>query len=238
MTIVNMPLKQLLRISSHSLTLSIVLAFPLLLLGCPSTSNKSSEANSATPATNVAKSDFDGDRAFEHVRKQVEFGPRPAGSAELEKARGYIIDQLKSYGLKVTTDEFHATTPLGDRRMVNVIAELPGESSDAIIIGSHYDTKYFKEFKFVGANDAGKSSQGCDGEERAERRSHGGSSGGAWPERQGTTMSLGATHCKQAVPPGHGKTRVPPASGCNNGFVGEVLVLGPPSCCVSPGGAA
>src|SRR5205807_9135834 len=157
MTVVNTTLKQLLRTSFHSLMLGIVLVFPLLLLGCPSSTNKPSEPNSDTSTNNSSKSDFDGDRAFEHVRKQVEFGPRPAGSAELEKARGYIIDQLKSYGLKVTTDEFHAMTPLGDRRMVNVTAELPGESSDAIIVGSQYDTKYFKEFKFVGANDGGAS---------------------------------------------------------------------------------
>jgi len=157
MTIIKTPLKQLVRTSFRFLSLSIVLAFPLLLLGCPSSTNKPTEANSATPVTNAAKSDFDGDRAFEHVRKQVEFGPRPAGSAELEKTRGYIIDQLKSYGLKVTNDEFHATTPLGDRRMVNVVAELQGDSSDVVIIGSHYDTKYFKEFKFVGANDGAAS---------------------------------------------------------------------------------
>jgi Zn-dependent M28 family amino/carboxypeptidase len=39
----------------------------------------------------------------------------------------------------------------------NVIAELPGESSEIIIIASHYDTKPFSEFVFVGANDGGSS---------------------------------------------------------------------------------
>ena len=68
-----------------------------------------------------------------------------------------MIDQLKSYGLQVTTDEFRATTPIGQRKMVNVTAELPGESNDVIIISSHYDTKYFKDIKFVGANDGGAS---------------------------------------------------------------------------------
>jgi hypothetical protein len=126
------------------------------LLGCPGNTSKPAD-NSATTPVVLAKSDFDGDRAFEKVRKQVEFGPRPAGSAELEQTRNYMIDQLKSYGLKVTTDEFHATTPIGDRRMINVTAELPGESNDVIMIGSHYDTKYFKDIKFVGANDAGSS---------------------------------------------------------------------------------
>jgi glutaminyl-peptide cyclotransferase len=141
--------------SSRFLALAFVLIFQLLLLGCPSTNKPADTA--ATPSVPLAKSDFDGDRAFEYVRKQVGFGPRPPGSAELEKTRNYMIDQLKSFGLNVTTDEFHATTPLGDKRMVNVTAELPGESNDVIIISSHYDTKYFKDFKFVGANDGGSS---------------------------------------------------------------------------------
>jgi glutaminyl-peptide cyclotransferase len=142
--------------SSRFLALAFVLTFLFLLLGCPSSGNKPADVSTTLPAS-PAKSDFDGDRAFEQVRKQVDFGPRPAGSAELEKTRNYLIDQLKSYGLKVTTDEFHATTPVGDRQMVNVTAELAGESSDVVIISSHYDTKYFKDIKFVGANDGGAS---------------------------------------------------------------------------------
>lgn len=157
MTIAKIERRQLGRSPFHGVALSFVLTFPLLLLGCPSSSNKPSEANSSEPATNAVKSDFDGNRALEHVRKQVEFGPRPPGSPELEKARAYIVDQLRSYGLKVTADEFHATTPVGDRKMVNLTAELPGESNDVIILSSHYDAKYVKQFKFVGANDPGSS---------------------------------------------------------------------------------
>lgn len=143
-------------------TSSLSLAFVslLMLLGCPGSSNKPTETNAAPATPGVAKSDFDGDRAFSHVRKQVEFGPRPGGSAELEKTRAYIIDQLRSFGLTVTTDEFQATTPEGSKKMANVVAELPGASSDIIVIGSHYDSKPFKEFKFVGAVD-GASSTGA-----------------------------------------------------------------------------
>jgi glutaminyl-peptide cyclotransferase len=147
---------QILRDSLRLFTIVFVLILPLSLLGCPSNSNKPSDM-APTNSPTKSGSDFDGNRAFEHVRKQVEFGPRPAGSAELEKTRGYIIDQLKSSGLNVTTDEFHPVTPQGEKKMVNVTAELPGDSSDVIIISSHYDTKYFKEFKFVGANDGGSS---------------------------------------------------------------------------------
>ena len=145
-----------LRNASRSFAIAFVLTVPFLLLGCPGSSNKPTDASTPPPAS-AAKSDFDGDRAFEYVRKQVEFGPRPAGSAELEKTRNYIVEQLKTYGLKVTTDEFPVTTPIGERRMANVTAELTGESNDVVIISSHYDTKYFKKFKFVGANDGGSS---------------------------------------------------------------------------------
>jgi hypothetical protein len=138
-------------------TVAFALILTLVMLGCPSKTNQ--PVNTVTPDASPGKSasDFDGDRAFEHVRKQVEFGPRPPGSPELEKTRGYIIEQLKSYGLNIILDEFQATTPIGQRKMVNVTAELPGESSDVIILASHYDSKYVKEFKFVGANDGGSS---------------------------------------------------------------------------------
>jgi Zn-dependent M28 family amino/carboxypeptidase len=148
-----MTLRKILKPVSHSIAFAS-LAF---LLACPGGSNKPASINSSTPVEAPAKSDFDADRAFEYVKKQVEFGPRPPGSPELESTRAWIIDQLRSFGLNVTADEFRATTPVGEKKMANIVAELPGPSSDIIIISSHYDTKLFKEFKFVGANDAGSS---------------------------------------------------------------------------------
>lgn len=87
----------------------------------------------------------------------VEIGPRPAGSAELARTRQYLTSELEAAGLKVTSDKFTADTPAGAREMVNLTAELAGETTDVIIVSSHYDTKPFKEFRFVGANDGGSS---------------------------------------------------------------------------------
>ncbi len=117
----------------------------------------SNTSPAATPSAAQTRPAFDGERAFEHVRKMVEMGPRPAGSAELARTREYIIAELQTAGLKVTTDQFRAQTPAGVREMANVTAELAGESKDVIIISSHYDTKPVKEFRFVGANDGGSS---------------------------------------------------------------------------------
>ncbi|HJR05941.1 MAG TPA: M28 family peptidase [Pyrinomonadaceae bacterium] len=116
-----------------------------------------SPAASASTAATQTRPAFDGQRAFEHVRRMVEIGPRPAGSAELARTREYITSELQAANLKVTNDAFTAQTPVGARQMVNVTAELAGESTDVIIISSHYDTKPYKEFRFVGANDGGSS---------------------------------------------------------------------------------
>lgn len=150
----------------RSSTLGAVVFSAAFLLACQNESAstrpvvENSPAASASPG-NSSKSEkttaFDGDRAFNHVKAQVGFGPRPAGSAAVEKTREYLLRELKSSGLHPTLDEFTETTPRGKIKFKNVIAELPGETSDLIIIGSHYDTKEFKEFTFVGANDGGSS---------------------------------------------------------------------------------
>ena len=90
---------------------------------------------------------------MDHVKKQIEFGPRPPDSPELVKTRAYIADQLKSYGLKVSFDEFVATTPQGEKKMANIVGEITGETKTMILLGSHYETKFYKDMHFVGAND-------------------------------------------------------------------------------------
>ena len=90
---------------------------------------------------------------MDHVKKQIDFGPRPPDTPELAKTRAYIADELKSYGLKVSFDEFVAVTPQGEKKMANIIGEIAGETNTLILLGSHYDTKYYKDMQFVGAND-------------------------------------------------------------------------------------
>jgi glutaminyl-peptide cyclotransferase len=98
---------------------------------------------------------FDGHRAYELVQKQVSFGPRPAGSAELGKLQEYMIGELKSYGCAVETDDFSADTPAGRLPMKNILVKVPGEQAGIILLGTHYDTKRLPDF--VGADDGGSS---------------------------------------------------------------------------------
>ncbi|HET6974931.1 MAG TPA: M28 family peptidase [Pyrinomonadaceae bacterium] len=143
--------------------IAIVLAMPLLFAACPKeepTPRPRASASTSTrpitppppPPTPVATA-FNGERAMDHVRKQIDFGPRPPDTQQLAKTRAYITNELKSYGLTVSLDEFNATTPQGEKKMANIVAEVPGESKSLILITSHYDTKFYKDMYFVGAND-------------------------------------------------------------------------------------
>ena len=100
---------------------------------------------------------FDSSRAYEHLRRQVGFGPRPAGSAALTQTRQYMLAELKAAGIDAREDAWDAATPLGRVRMVNVIATIPGRRPERIALATHYDTKLFREFRFVGASDGASS---------------------------------------------------------------------------------
>jgi Zn-dependent M28 family amino/carboxypeptidase len=100
---------------------------------------------------------FDGAAAFRHLERLVAIGPRPAGSPAAARTRDYIVAELKRAGVQSRVEPFDAETPDGRVKMANVVAVLPGRQRDVVLIGGHYDTKVFREFRFVGANDAGSS---------------------------------------------------------------------------------
>src|SRR6266581_6746025 len=118
-------------------------------------------------ATSVTKSgppkiweEFSGEKAFAHIQRLVDFGPRPAGSTAIEKSRDYIEDQLRRFGWQVTRQTFSDDTPRGKIHFVNLLAQFSGQgnaSSPLFLLCSHYDTKMFDTIRFVGANDGGSS---------------------------------------------------------------------------------
>ena len=103
--------------------------------------------------------DFSGEKALAHVQSLVDLGPRPAGSDALVRARAYIEEQLESYGWQVTEQAFVDPTPRGGVKFVNLIARFGrgAKSNGLFLLCSHYDTKIFDAFRFIGANDGGSS---------------------------------------------------------------------------------
>ena len=108
---------------------------------------------------------FDSARAWKDLEAQVAFGPRPAGSAALQKTRDYILAELKKSGIEARQQIFIAKTPLGETSMANIIATIPGRRPERVAIASHYDTKRTPftspsgatVTRFVGASDGASS---------------------------------------------------------------------------------
>jgi glutaminyl-peptide cyclotransferase len=84
---------------------------------------------------------FDSGRAWAELERQVEIGPRPAGSPELRRLAARLRRQLPR-------GRFERVP--GHPGLRNVVGQLPG-TRPAIAIAAHHDTKNLPGF--VGAND-------------------------------------------------------------------------------------
>jgi len=101
---------------------------------------------------------YSGDRAFADVKTLVDIGPRPSGSAVLEQARKYIIDEVQKAGWTTERQQFDDDTPRGRVTFTNIIARFGNDkTTQQAIVCSHYDTKIFDTIRFVGASDGGSS---------------------------------------------------------------------------------
>jgi hypothetical protein len=84
---------------------------------------------------------FDSGRAWAELRREVQLGPRPAGSAALQG----LAERLRR---ELPHGSFESVP--GHRGLRNVIGRLPGRHP-AIVVAAHYDSKVLPDF--VAAND-------------------------------------------------------------------------------------
>ena len=103
--------------------------------------------------------EFSGTKALAHVQALVDLGPRPPGSAAIEKARAYLRKNLEQNGWRVQEQKFSDETPRGKVVFINLIARFGPrpKTGKRFLLCSHYDTKTFDTIRFVGANDGGSS---------------------------------------------------------------------------------
>lgn len=99
--------------------------------------------------------------------------PHPMASAAQKSLARDMKALLESFGWKVQIQAFgtkrpnlratkfggseKAAAPSEAIQGENVVAYLPGREPCTVIVGGHYDTKHFSQFRFVGANDGGSS---------------------------------------------------------------------------------
>ena len=138
--------------------------FSLLFIAALATTIVGCKDELALPPADL-HTQLSGVKALEKVASHVGIGPRTPGSEGLAKSRALLIDQLKANGWISQEQSFENRTPSGVFTFVNLRARFPaGRSDDETwaepvkgLLGSHYDTKIYSNFEFVGANDAGSS---------------------------------------------------------------------------------
>jgi hypothetical protein len=113
--------------------LLLLVAAVVLLAGCGADESTSTAAPERS---------FDADRAFADLQAQVAIGPRPSGSPANERTAKMLAARLRDAGV----EDVHIQHPWR-----NVVGVIPGDESDAIVLGAHFDTKDIPGF--VGAND-------------------------------------------------------------------------------------
>jgi len=120
------------------LALAALLAFGLVVAAVGGAFDDDAPVRTASTAR-LKVDRFDGHRAFAELRRQVQMGPRPAGSAASRRLAARIRRALPR--------GHYEQVPGGLR---NVVGRLPGRKP-AVVVAAHYDTK--KLPGFVGAND-------------------------------------------------------------------------------------
>ncbi len=123
---------------------SVIVAFAAFLLwrGCTALSpaSNSNDGNSASqphPAVNA----FDGQRAFDLLVQQVNFGHRIPDTEPSRQTQQLITQKLQEAGAQVLRQEFTVTYRGTTYRMANVLGVLKGRSDRKVLLCAHYDTR-------------------------------------------------------------------------------------------------
>jgi len=105
---------------------------------------------------------FSGDRAFAHLEAVCRLGPRPSGSAAMERQREMLVAHFRAAGATVSGQGFQIRDRRSGQpvRMENLVVEWHPARRERVLIGAHYDTRPFPDRDpvdprgtFIGAND-------------------------------------------------------------------------------------
>lgn len=125
-----------------------ILTFMLIfaILGCYSRKDPPPQAQKKEGAGKITTRHdpprFNGERAFELLKKQTEFGPRVPGTKAHRSCMNYLRSYLSKYADKVELQEFtHAGYGGSKLRMANIFGSFNSESKTRILLLAHWDSR-------------------------------------------------------------------------------------------------
>lgn len=125
-----------------ALAISAVLLFSCQ--GCNEPSAPTTPENKVTPAATYPE--FNPDSAYQHIKTQVDFGPRVPQSAGHKACGDFLVAKLKSYGANVIEQTGDVTTFDGKTfPLRNIIGEFNPSAKKRIMLAAHWDTRPFAD---------------------------------------------------------------------------------------------
>lgn len=128
----------------------------LLLLACGGLEPARRPAHAPAARADIVAEAFSSERAWAHVQALAALGPRPPGSAASQAANEYLRTRLEALGLEVEEVEIEIARPAeaagaeaATLALRHLVARVPGDSPDPVLLLAHYDTSA----ESPGAND-------------------------------------------------------------------------------------
>jgi glutaminyl-peptide cyclotransferase len=122
-------------INKQAIRRALVFSIALLIAGC-----RQVNGDQPTHTNNqIEKLEFEAERAYKDVLKQVELGPRIPGSEAHDRSGDWIASQMEAAGWEVEFQPFE----YGGYQMRNIIARTNHEYTNhkPVLLGAHYDSR-------------------------------------------------------------------------------------------------
>ena len=130
--------------------ISLLPALLICLCGCTQSGTKpASSWHSLPPEAGI--------KMFAYTSELVKISPRDSGTINAGRASRWIAQEIRRMGFTPKADTWTEHTAFGPKTFSNIYVDIPGETPNIVLFGSHYDTKAGISDNFQGANDGGSS---------------------------------------------------------------------------------
>ncbi len=130
--------------SSMKKILFFLSLFVIGFAGCKSDKVETIKYKKPAKARRIPK--FSGEKAYDHVAKQVSFGPRYTGSPGHKKMVGFLKSELGKYADEVITQDFDVSfLDVKNAKATNIIGVFNPKVDKRILLSAHFDTRKIAE---------------------------------------------------------------------------------------------
>ena len=98
-----------------------------------------------------------GIKMFAYTAEFVRISPRDSGTINASRSSRWLAQEIRRMGFTPQADTWTEDTAFGKKTFCNIYVDIPGETPNVVMFGSHYDTKAGISDDFQGANDGGSS---------------------------------------------------------------------------------